>query len=534
MKGKRLSIVGLLSCVCIAVVGVCRPAEIRADALDLLETDISSWRLEKARARLEKLGEDARSLPRAMFLKGELLFYEGDATAAVESLRRAVEGNRSEPLWKAVRDRAADTARVFDTLERIDGPSKRFVYRLDPALDGLLIPYAEETLLRQLEVLSRTFGDKPVRPIEVVFVSRSRDLAALSGLSREQIERTGTVGVTKYGRVMMLSPRSLVSGYPWLDTLAHELTHYVVTRASLDRVPIWLHEGISKLLECRWREASFQTLSPEEAYLLDRAVTDGRLIPLRRFHPSVAFLSDQEEAASAYAQTLSFTKYLSDRLPADWLKRLTRGLAAGTPLDHILRSMGDADLQRMYNWWRKSASGKHHTPPPAVGMMKKRFKQGAVAGTGSGDSLHALEVRKHLRLGDLLRLRGHTVAAVQEFEKAEKLAQFTSPEISDRLGAALIEVGDFRRAQVLLKKITALYPSHAGGFVQLARACAGLTETAEAAAAFRAANAINPFDPEIHCSAAELYRELGDSEAAARENRSCRAALQVQKKSEDG
>lgn len=515
-----------------ATVFVFVPLQGAADVLDLLENDIQAWRLEDARGRLEKLTAETMTRPKALFLKGELLFFEGDVDGALEFLRRAQEADETETNFRSLRERALETKRVFETLAKVTGPSARFVFRYDTTADALLLSYADETLSRQLSVLIGLFADAPKRPIEVVFVADAAALSAISGLSKDQIERTGTVGVTKYGRIMIISPRNLVSGYPWLETLAHELTHYVVTRVSRDRVPIWLHEGIAKLLENPRVPTRVQDLSPEEAYLLDRAVKEGRLIPFRRFHPSIAYLPDQEEAALAYAQVLSFTRYLNEHLPKDWLRRLTSGLAGGTPLDSMLTTLGGANLQRFYGWWKKSMAGKRHTPVPVVAVMRKRFKRGILAADNAGDSLHALEVRKHLRLGDLLRLRGHTRAAVVEFEKALEVAQFSSPEIVDRLGASLLELGEFKRARDIIEPITSLYPSHCTSFVQVARAYVGLGETQNAVAALTAANGINPFDPEIHCSLSGLYRELGNMEGFALENENCRAAVAVQKQSE--
>ena len=46
--------------------------------------------------------------------------------------------------------------------------------------------------------------------------------------------------IAKWGRVTMLSPRAMTHGYAWADTLAHELTHLSITRATRDRAPLWL------------------------------------------------------------------------------------------------------------------------------------------------------------------------------------------------------------------------------------------------------------------------------------------------------
>ena len=50
---------------------------------------------------------------------------------------------------------------------------------------------------------------------------------------------------------MVTSPKAVVRGYDWLDTLAHEYVHFVVGNASKNTVPIWMHEGLAKYLESR-------------------------------------------------------------------------------------------------------------------------------------------------------------------------------------------------------------------------------------------------------------------------------------------
>jgi tetratricopeptide (TPR) repeat protein len=493
--------------------------------LDQLERNLDAWRLEVARAYVDTHNIEAAAEPRAAYLLGKLLFFEGDCRKALKKLREAIEGNRAELGWKAVRDRAEETETVFATLEHQKGPSGKFNYRFTPGLDEILVSYADNVLVKQLEQLKTLLGDNPVRPIEVAILADTKALSAVSGLSVEQIERTGTVGVTKYGRIMIVSPRNLVKGYPWLDTLAHELTHFFITRISRNNTPIWLHEGIAKLLEREWRSKKLQELTPEEAYLLDRAVKEGRLIPLRRFHPSVAHLSDQEEAALAYAQVLSFLKYLDNRMPENWIRDLLNGLANGQNINGVLVSLINVNLQRLFMWWRKSAAGRRHTPTPAVGLLKKQFKRGAVAGKDEGESLHILEVRRHLRLGDLLRLRGHIEAAATEFSQAKELARFPSPEISDRLGASLLELGEIDQVISLLEPMVTLYPSHANTYVQLAKALASRNEVQRALAVLDSANAINPFDPDIHCLMSTLYYEMDQEAAAAREKSICQAAL---------
>ena len=54
----------------------------------------------------------------------------------------------------------------------------------------------------------------------------------MSPLTEDEIETTGTIALSKYNKLMVVSPRATLFGYPWMDTLAHEYTHLVVSRGS--------------------------------------------------------------------------------------------------------------------------------------------------------------------------------------------------------------------------------------------------------------------------------------------------------------
>ena len=67
------------------------------------------------------------------------------------------------------------------------------------------------------------------------------------------IEVSGAIGICKFNKIMLLSPRNLARGYRWTDALSHEYIHYIVVQLSHNRAPIWLHEGIAKYFESAWR-----------------------------------------------------------------------------------------------------------------------------------------------------------------------------------------------------------------------------------------------------------------------------------------
>jgi len=498
------------------------PGAAAADVLDDAEEAIESFRPVDARKQLTALTAEQAASPRGRYLSGKLLFFEGRYGESRAELRAAIEGARAELDWKLLRDRVAATERAFAGLERVDGRDGKFVFRHGGGADALLVHYAEQTLGAQLDALATLFDDHPAAPIEIDFLPDVEALAAGSGLSVEQIERTGTVGVTKYGRIMVLTPRALATGYPWLDTLAHELTHVWITRASRNRSPIWIQEGVAKLLERRWRGDPVGDLSPQEAYLLDRAARERRLIPLRRFHPSVAHLPNQEDAALAYAQVLSFLRYLDDRFEDGWIRQLLADIGAGKSVEEAFAAQSKFTVRRLYLWWTQTASGRRQTPVPAVGLLKRRYRRGATVGESSAEAELGVEVQRQIRVGDLLRLRGHVKAAAVEFRRALNQADSPSLAITDRLAGCLLELGDHATVAELLPPIGELYPSHATSFVQLGQALAALEQPAAAAAALERARAVNPFHPAVHCLLAEQYRSLGRTAEAGVEREHCR------------
>ena len=107
----------------------------------------------------------------------------------------------------------------------------------------------------------------------------------MTTLSEQEIERTGTVAVSKWSRIMLTSPRAMRLGYEWQDSLAHELVHYAVAALTHDRAPVWLQEGLGKFLEHRWRAPAGLDLGPSLQHLLAKALQSGKLIGFEAMHP---------------------------------------------------------------------------------------------------------------------------------------------------------------------------------------------------------------------------------------------------------
>src|SRR5699024_9375194 len=145
----------------------------------------------------------------------------------------------------------------------------------------------------------------------------------------------------KYNRLMITSPRALLRGYSWVDTVVHEYVHYVISAKTQHRVPIWMHEGLAKFLERRWRGPHAEQLPPSAESLLKERVTTGDLITFEQMRPSMAKLPRQEDAAVAFAEVYTVMEYLKREVGQDAFKRLLDHINSGLDADQAFaRTIG--------------------------------------------------------------------------------------------------------------------------------------------------------------------------------------------------
>jgi tetratricopeptide (TPR) repeat protein len=178
--------------------------------------------------------------------------------------------------------------------------------------------------------------------------------------------------------------------------------------------------------------------------------------------------------------------------------------------------------RRLFGWWEQEVVGRRHAPSEIIPLMKKRFSTGSGVRRTPDDDLYTTGVRRHIRIGDLLRLRGHSTEAVMEYERALELNEVAVPDITDRLAGCLIEMSRFDQAVDLLSPLLKLYPFHGTLHFQLGSAKRRQGRTAEALQAFRTTINVDPFHPGVHCELQTLYQEMGAANEARLEETHCR------------
>lgn len=484
-------------------------------SLKELHDHIAFMRLEEAETLIEKL---ARSDPKSrtvVFQRGVLQFYRGHYGEALSTIDSALSGLDAHPRWESMRALVASTHRVTQDFLEVASPDGRYLvlYRRGP--DAVLAPHALEILVAADSAIQEALGIRIPGPIRLEIFPSADALAAVSSLTVEQIETTGTIALSKWDRLMITSPRALVRGYPWANTINHELVHMVLSRMTDERAPVWLQEGVAKLLERSWRTRKpGAKLAPSAQALLEEATRKGELLSFDDMHPSIAMLPSQEAAVLAFAEVATFIDHYAKRYGMDALRDALNQITESQDARAALAAAAGMDFPKLERAWK--ASLPRGTARPGARQLKLRLRGGSGK---SDDSLDVLEkdARRFLRLGDLLWDRRRIAAAAIEYGKAHA-ADREDPIVAARFARAALETGDATRARDAIEPMATLYPDQAAVHAMLGAARLRLGDRAGAALALRDAILINPFDPQPQC---DLARSTDEPHVRSRSQSAC-------------
>jgi tetratricopeptide (TPR) repeat protein len=383
--------------------------------------------------------------------------------------------------------------------------------------DAAIAELAGEVLDTAWQTVGEDLGIKPSDPIRVEILGAPSDLAKLSPLTEGEIEKTGTIALSKYNKLMVVSPRATLFGYPWMDTLVHEYTHILVSRLSYDSVPVWLQEGIARFEQTRWRRPPEVSLNATEEALLTAGLKKGRLITFDEMHPSMAKLPSQDAAALAYAEVYTLVGWMHEQIG---YKGLRDALAAQKDGKSARRAVSEA-LNKA--WTAVDTEWRAHLKTSADAKARPgkpiKFHKGGVDSENVGLEKVNARARKYARLAGMLRARGMPEAAAVEYEKA-LAAGGNDPFVASKLARTLVELGRHDRAIELATPLVAADDQDAVAAVTLGIARAARHEWPQAVSAYEQALRVSPFDPQTRCGLAEAYAQTKDPRAA-RERTAC-------------
>jgi hypothetical protein len=409
------------------------------------------------------------------------------------------------------------------TPQRFDAASNIAIRFQDPD-DEALYPLLLETAIAAKAMLTKELGVDWPSTLRITVVRDHLSLSAMTGLPYESARTTGTVAVAKWGRVTLLSPRAPRHGYSFRDTLTHELTHLAVTRATADRAPLWLQEGLAKRQEIRWRPAGpyDARISPEA--VAKRGETLGLTLPLDRLGPSIAMLPSADQAVVVFAEVTSFVKYLFASQPEGTVAKVL--LALRNEPEPLAGHDADADAGAASTGAGAASTGAGASGPAASGRVEAAMKAATGVGLVEWDKrwhswlatqntpLSATiglqqkpdpsleQVGEKSRLATLLLARGHAAAAQQELAAIAGKAE-DDAALRTLRARALEANGKTEEARALLADPAAVLDAHGPYFALRGRL--GPADRVEPS--FAAATAEDPLGVETACRslAAEGY-----------------------------
>jgi hypothetical protein len=476
--------------------GVCAPTRAIADvdpgevvAARASEL-IVGMEYDKARADLAKADPNS---PSVIMAKARLALYEEDCDLAAALMSRSDLAQDEE--GRVLADVARGCARVTAATVVDKDETAGVVIRWHDEADRALMPLMVDTVNKARAALTRDLGVDWKKPTRITVVRDLLSLSAMTGLPYKAAQTTGTVAVAKWGRVTILSPRASKHGYAWRDTLTHELTHLAISMQSRERAPLWLHEGVARRQETRWREPGPFDDRPSTESVVQRGMELKLDLPLDKLGPSIAMLPSADAAMVAFAEVTSFVRFFVESQPEGALAKLLVALRTTKSVDEALKQVSGETLPQWDVKWRANLAHKPKEPlSPLYGL--------------GGAPPSATDSRERSRLAELLLGRGHPNEALVELDKVPD-ALLAEPSLRYIRGRILEAKGDTKAAEALVEDPKAWIATFGPCWALSARLAGGRGDLAAAESLGAEALAHDPFSPETACRSLSPTPEPG-------------------------
>ncbi len=469
--------------------------------LQNLDQYLEDWDLDGAKKELAALEAIAPAgVEPVAYYRGRIAFEEGRYLEAVEQLEKA--GLSDKPgSWVRL---AKDTLAIVGPMTTAE--SEHFVIYYPKGRDEVLVPWALDALENARTALEKDLGYAPPGKIRVEVVASAGELAKVSTLSKEAIKTTGTIAICKFNKLMVTSPRAVLQGYDWLDTMSHEFVHLVVSKKSRNTVPIWMHEGFAKYLESRWRGPPGGAMTPSTLALLGRRIRENKLVTFEQMHPSMALLPTAEDAATAFAEVFFAIKLVDTEGGPRALDRLLTAMASGAgdraAIEQVMKKRWPEFEKSWMAYLKKQPFPRELLPPDSATHKQltdgsQKQKKGREVSFGDFREVTELEARRDAHLGELLRERNRMVAAAEVYGRAYQQVGDKYESVSNKYALTLLELKKYDEAAKVLEASLKMHPGSVSTNVHLGRIYTYGKKWEAARQAFTDAMAVNPFDPEI-------------------------------------
>jgi tetratricopeptide (TPR) repeat protein len=482
---------------------------------------LDAWRIAEAgQMAAAALRDDSKSAT-ALDFDARVKFYQGRYPEALASLDKALaidSKDQRRQSWKLLTQLTQD---VTKNLKRVE--SAHFVLYLDDKRDGILAPYALESLEKSYEAIGKELGYYPKEKVRVEIAPDATSFNAISTLSLRDIEETGAVGICKFNKLMIISPRVLSFGYRWVDSISHEYVHYAIVALSNNQAPIWLHEGMARFYETRWRkpvppkDAAEDYLTPANETLLVQALEKNQFVGFKNMEPSLIHLETPEQVQLAYAEAASAVDFISQDKGKTGPRELLAALVE-RPTPEAIEKVFGMSFDTFQSRWKDFLKSKGLKEVAGSRVRKLKVKKDPKDQKEDEEIVELKEIqsavaRNRTSLGDQMLGRGRPAAAANEYQRALQASPH-SPIILNKLGRVFIQMNRFDEALVPLKKALDVDPDNANTYVQLGRIYHAAKKYQDSRNVLEEAVQINPFNPSIYRLLTDIYTASGEQEKA--------------------
>ena len=479
---------------------------------------LDAWHIAQAEEFAAKALKENPKLPAALDFDARVKFYQGRYAESLTVLERALAIESNNQRRQALKLHSQLTADVHKMLKRYESP--HFVLFVDDKRDGILVPHALDALEKSYEAVGAELGYYPKEKVRVEIAPEATSFNAISTLSLRDIEETGAVGICKFNKLMIISPRVLSFGYRWVDSLSHEYVHYAIVGLTNNQAPIWLHEGMARFYETRWRkaappkDAAEDYLTPANQTLLVHALQKNQFVGFKKMEPSLIYLETPEQVQLAYAEAASAVDFINQSKGRTGMRELLAALN-DQPTPEAIEKIFGAPFDSFESGWKSflKAKGLKEIPGSRVRRLKVKKDQGEDEEAVELKEIQSAVARNRTHLADQLLGKGRATAAASEYQRALQ-ASPQSPVILNKLGRVMIEMNRADEARPLFKQALDVDPDNVSAYVQLGRAYHATKNFKEARGVLEEAIQINPFNPLIYRLLGDAYAALGEHEKA--------------------
>lgn len=502
---------GLLAGLLVAVSLGSLPAN--ASVVDLYrraEAALDAWHPERAEPLVRELMDEAGDgNPMAHLAASRLRFHQGRYDEAVEHMTRVRELAGEVPSY------AGFAGLLEATRARTGGfvgqRSEHFEVFTHDGPDRMLAPFILETLERGLAALEMDLGiEMPdaILPIRVEVYPSIDDFTDVSTLTAQEVKTSGTVALCKFHRLMIVSPRRLARGYRWRDTLNHELVHFVLSRGTNNQLPLWLHEGIAKFEERRWRSPRLGDLHPIQQSILAEARDRDVYVPFEEMMPSLAKLDSGWKTSLAFAEVTLLVRQVVEEGGLPRLQRVIRAFTEGR--DEGFEMLGVRDEHHLWDRFEERLRSVPLDPVPGYRFIPPGVSEDP--DEAEPEPIEKASARKYSRIGDLLRDEGRWAAAVTEYNKARRLLGHTPGPLSLRLAQAWMVGGRYIEAGEELEELVRRDPDRATAHWLRGKIALFRQDAESALEHYETAFAIAPFTDQVMDGLIRAAEAAGDTE----------------------